>query len=357
MLVLSVNLLHPGARDTEAGKPDIHGAEPPRFSAVDYRQSRFPKPAGQPLIGVNYTHYEIENCTLYKTDIIGYYDEPGVAREVHTQLFRMRKAGVATIRTVIWHETSAAREFWGPVPSEGGRLYEPDRSNLIHFLTEIKRFGFARLTIVFSPQGRNNPLRPEYEPSKFRENWRFIRTVRSLVKRYGPRRTRFDLMSEGAPSETPSDWSPVPRQTGRYLAAMYRRYVSHYGNRDVTISSIASEPNTWADRLRNLVRILKSTGEPMPRWYDVHVPYSPAGASQSLQQVNLVLDQEGQSQPLVVGETAYDSRGHASVIKRFLSTTSRPIEEVSTWYQRTSKGCPIAPPYTPGAYATALGHG
>jgi hypothetical protein len=334
------------------GTGDGKRASPPRFPASDYRQSQFPRPSGQPLIGVNYTHYAFHQCDFAGTGILAYYQEPGVAQRVHAQLFQMRKAGVATIRTVIWHMTDATGQYWGPIPSAGGKLREPYRTNLIRYLTEIRKFGFARFTVSFVPQQTNNPLLRIYEPAKFRENWRFIKVVRALVKRYGPADTRIDLLSEGAPSEVPTPWSPVPRQTSRYLRTIYRLYVRRFGNRDVTVSAIASEPTGVADRLRNLVHILQSAREPLPRWYDVHIPYYAAGASNALQQIDSVLNADRQDQSLVIGETAYDNPGVATSIRNFLQNSSRRIDEISPWYLRRLKGCQVPPPYKPGAYGS-----
>jgi len=163
---------------------------------------------------------------------------------------------VASIRTIIWHLTNANGQRWGPIPSPGGRLEEPYRTSLIRYVTEIRRFGFARLTVSFAPQQTNNPLLPMYEPSKFRENWRFIETVRALVKRYGPRDTRIDLLNEGAPTRRRANGRRVPRQTANYLRTLYRLYVGRFGNRDVSISAISWD---MTNRVRNLVRILDST--------------------------------------------------------------------------------------------------
>jgi hypothetical protein len=263
----------------------------------------------------------------------------------------MRKASVATIRTIIWHMTDPTGQYWGPIPSAGGRLREPYRTNLIRYLTEIRKFGFARLTVSFAPQQTNNPLLPVYRPRKFQENWQFIKTVRFLLKRYGPSDTRIDLLNEGAPSEAPTDWSPVPLQTAGYLRAMYRLYVNRFGNRDVSVSAISWDRT---NRVRSLVRILKSTNEPMPRWYDVHIGYDATHASDALQDADSVLNANGLKQPLVVGETVYDSRGIAETIKRFLQNSARRIDEVLPWYLRSMRGCQVAPPYTPGAYGRAL---
>jgi hypothetical protein len=333
----------------------LEAARPPSFSPADYRQSGFPRSTGEPLIGVNYTHHGFRGCSYDGTGILRSYHEAGIAQKVHRQLFSMRKAGVTTIRTVLWHMTDATDHSWGPVSSAGGRLQAPYRANLIYYLQELRKFGFARFTVSFAPQGANNPLLSTHDQSKLSENWRFIRTVRRLVKRYGPRTTRFDLVNEGAPSEAPSEWSPNPSQTAGYLRTLYRLYVRHYGNRDVTVSSIANEPRRVADRLRQLVHILKKSRVPLPRWYDVHIPYESSSASHSLKEVDRVLEAGQQDQPLVIGETAYNDRGVAKAIRQFLTRSSRRISEVSPWFQYTPRGCQIPPPYKPGAYRSELG--
>jgi hypothetical protein len=325
---------------------------PPRFAASDYRQRSFP-PAHRPLIGVNYTHYAFPNCTFHRTYIPAWYHRPGVAQKVHEQLAGMRKAGIATIRTVLWHD--ATGQDWGPLPSAGGRLREPYRTNLIRYVTEVRRFGFARLTIAFEPERTHNPLRRAYTPDKLAENWRFIREVRSAVERHGPRDTRFDLFSEGAPNETPTSYEPVPAQTAQYIRTLYRLYVKRYGNRDVTVSAIGSmNPAQPTNRVGNLVRILKSSGAPLPRWYDVHVGYDPAGAAYALRQAQSELNAQRQFQPLVIGDLGYDNPAIARAIKRVLRGSARPLEEVSPWYTRVRLGCQVTPPYTPGAYGREL---
>ena len=231
----------PGGNKESVRDPGSSTPSALRFPASDYRQSQFPRlDRRPPLIGANYTHYVFRNCTFYDTDILTSYQRPGVAEKVHAELFQMRKAGIATIRTVIWHTTDATPYRWGVISSAGGKIHEPNRMNLIRYLQEVKKFGFARFTLVFGPKYSNDPLLSSYKPSKFRENWRFIRAVRSLVKRYGPAETRIDLSSEGAPNETPTTYEPVPKQTGRYLRGLYRLYVRRFGNRDVTISTTAS---------------------------------------------------------------------------------------------------------------------
>ncbi len=347
-------------RERARGGEDLRPSSPPQFAAADYLQSRFPRLDRRPLIGVNYTHYAFPNCTFHGTDILASYSKPGVAERVHAQLLQMRKAGVATIRTVVWHMSKPTGEnkFWGPIPSAGGTLREPYRTNLIRYVTEIRKFGFARFTVAFGPRRTNDPLLTIYRPTKFAENWRFIGAVRSLVKRYGPADTRIDLLGEGAPNETPTAYEPLPRQTARYLRTMYRLYVRRFGNGDVSVSAIGSlKPAEPTNRLQNLIRILRSSGEPLPRWYDVHIGFNEAGVSHALRQAETVLIENRGYQPLVIDDAGYDNPRIAKAIKRFLRTSSIQIDEVSPWYTRTRLGCPVSPPYTPGAYGRELSGG
>jgi hypothetical protein len=348
----------PGGDDTGASGDAIvqqgqAPPSPPEFPASDYHQSSFPAPRRRPLVGANYTHYAFPNCTFRNTYVIAHYHKPGVAEKVHKQLFQMRKAGVATIRTILWHD--AKGQPWGPIPSDGGGLREPFRSNLMRFVSEVRRFGFARFTLVFEPKRTHHPLRTAYQPGNFVENWRFIREARTVVKRYGPSDTRFDLLGEGAPNETPTSYEPRPQQTARYLRRMYSLYVRRYGNRDVTVSAIGSlNPATPTNRVQNLVRILRSSGEPLPRWYDVHVGDNPAGAAYALRQAERQLNAERQPQPLVIGDVGHENPGVAQAIKTFVDRSPRRLEEVTPWYTYTLYGCQVPPPYSPGVYGRVL---
>jgi hypothetical protein len=324
----------------------------PRFAASDYGQSNFPKLRGAPLIGANYTHYAFPNCTFHGTLILASYQQPGVAQRVHDQLLEMRKAGIATIRTLIWHTTKPEVSYGLSVPSAGGKLREPYRTNLIRYVSEIRRFGFARFTVSFGPEGTNNPLPLSYDPTKFRENWRFIEAVRSLVKRYGPADTRFDLFNEGAPNETPTTYEPRPEQTALYLRNMYRLYVKRFGNKDVSVSVIAGLHRAQrTNRLEYLIKTLKTSGVSMPRWYDVHIGNIPIRVSHALDETESFLDEYGQHQPIVIGDTAYDSPRMAMQFERFLPRFSHRVEEITPWYRQNRHQCPFTPPYKPGAYA------
>jgi hypothetical protein len=323
-----------------------------QFADAHYGQKRFPA-IGSPLIGANYTHYDFIGCHFSDSDILATYQIPAIRSRVHRELFAMRKNGVATLRTVIWHMTDSSRQHWGPIPSAGGRLSEPYRSNLINYVREVRKFGFVRLTIVFGPRGSNNPRELSYDPAKFNENWRFIQDVRSLVKQYGPRVSRFDILSEGAPSS----YAPKAHiaRVARYLRNMYTHYVRTFGKSDVTVSVIPARRSTdRGNRLQNLINILKSTGLGQPRWYDLHIGYTPSEAEHSLWNSDAVLARNHLSQPIIVGETAYNDRRIAKVIKTFMNESGRRIVEVTPWYIRWTKKCNVDPPYSVGAYRREL---
>jgi hypothetical protein len=156
----------------------------------------------------------------------------------------MRAAGIQSLRLLLWHMSDVSGQDWGVIPSAGGRLVQPYRSNLINYLSDVRAADFKALTLDFGPEWSNDPVgfpQDVYDPAKFDENWSFIRDVRPLVKRFGPAITRIDLLSEGAPSS----YLPASLQRIKdYISEMYRRYVDAFGKSDVTVSAIAPpEPN------------------------------------------------------------------------------------------------------------------
>lgn len=319
-----------------------------RFPAGDYDPSHFP-PLTDPLVGTNYTHRSFEGCHWDGTGILLAYHRPGVAEEVHEQLRAMRRAGIATLRLIVWHMTDIPRERWGVVPSRGGRLPEPYRGNLVAYLTETRRFGFRRVTVSFSPQWSNSPLRHNWDPGKFEENWRFVRDVRGLLKEHGPADTRIDLLNEG----TPSDHLPAALrdQMREYVARLYTAYVQAYGASDVTVSTIAPRtPDDRGNRLHNLIEALASTGLPLPGWFEIHLNYGPEEVLFGLRHADSVLSAHGLSQWLVIGETAYDDSSVAARIGEFMETSERALPEVVQWFARPGEPCDVSPPYSAGAY-------
>lgn len=308
-----------------------------------------------PLIGANYSHYRNESCSLDDTGLIAAYDESGVRRRVRAQLAAMGSAGIETLRLILWHMTQVGTHRWGVVASSGGRLSEPERSNLIRYLRDVRTAGFKQLTISFGPMWTNSPYgQPQYvyEPAKLEENWSFIRDVRALLKGHGPASIRVDLINEGAPSDyTPPEQQPGIRQ---YIAELYRRYVKAYGNEDVLVSAIAQGD---ASRLRQLVEILLGTGEQLPRSFAVHPSYSGAEALRDLRAADATLDSRGLAQPLVIGEEAYDDGPVAQAIAEFMRTSERPVSEVIEWPLTADRPCDnisVSAPYRADAYITAL---
>jgi hypothetical protein len=316
--------------------------------------TRAPAGAGPaPLIGVNYTHFAFPDCSLDDTGIVLTYGEPGVRTKVRRQLAVMRAAGIQTLRLLLWHVTDAGTMRWGVVSSGSGRLAEPYRSNLIHYLGDVRKAGFVQLTLVFAPEGANNPLGGFYDPATFDENWGFIRDVRPLLKEYGPASTRVDLENEGAPP----DWeSPdVLGEAEAYVTKLWSSYVDAFGGEDASFSSVGADgPYDTAARMQNLVDALRAGGRPLPRWFDVHPPYDHDGMLAVLRAVDATLTANGLSQPLVVGETAYDDPGVASAIAQFRAESARPILEVMAWPLRAGGQCSVSAPYRADAYVEGL---
>jgi hypothetical protein len=312
------------------------------------------------LIGANYTHFADGGCrnggnSLLHTGIIQNYGRPGVAALVRRQLTTMRARGLRSLRLIVWHQTDASGLNWGVISSYGGRPAPADAKSLIGYFKAVRAAGFAQLTVSFGPTVVNDPRSPSYDPGRLEENWQFIRYVRALARRYGPRSTHIDLLNEGTPA--PSDKAAVLR-VRTYLAELYGRYVQAYGSADVSVSTISTQsPADAQARLQNLIDALVASGEPLPRWFDVHVAYDSTAAAQELSAVEQTLERDGLDQPLVLGEVAYDDAPTASAISDYVAEFHRPVLEVMEWpltADRPCRGVSVSPPYTANAYIDAL---
>ena len=139
-----------------------------------------------------------------------------------------------------------------------------------------------------------------------------------------------------------------------YLATLYSRYVTTYGNDDVLVSVIAKgDPS----RLAHLVPILRATGQPLPRWFEIHPSFSGTDALQDLRAADATLTANGLSQPLVIGEEAYDDRLVAEAIAEFTRSSDRSVEEILEWPLTADLPCrdmSVSAPYRADAYITAL---
>jgi hypothetical protein len=309
---------------------------------------------GLPLVGVNYSTFGDVGCDFSGYGIVAY----GAGRRVliRHQLAAMRAAGVQTLRTFIWSRHDARGRTWGVVSSAGGRLDRTETKNLINFVRDVRRLGFARLEVAFSPQSTNDPIHPQhhYAPSLFDENWRLIRYVRGIVKQYGgPLDTRFDLLNEGAPSDSQT----TKTQLEAYIAHMYSNYIDAYGNADVTVSSIVSTTVRANDqsRIANLIDTLRSTGRPLPTWFEVHT-YS-TDVLADLRATDATLTAKGLSQPITLGETYYNDRPAASAVATFVRTSSRRLDAALSWPLERRSSCKdisVPPPYKTKAFITAL---
>jgi hypothetical protein len=320
-----------------------------------------------PLVGTAFADWGVDGCKVDGTGIVATYDHPGVRRKVRLQLAAMHAAGLDTIRLLLWHDVTGD-PTGGVVPSRTGRLEEPYRTNLVHYLSDIRAAGFDSLMVDFGPVGPNDPIGAgpvdQYDPSLFDQNWSFIEDVRPLVETYGPATTRIDLLSEGAPSDS---W-PYKQRMEAYITEMYRRYADTFGTDDVVVSAIAP-PDPYTDitqpepghRLQNLIDALRASGRPLPRVFSVHVStwWEPSAANTlyGLRQDDAVLRANGLSQPLIVSETVYDDPALAGAIATFMRTSSRSVLEVQEWPLTATSRCrdfSVAPPYRADAYIEAL---
>jgi len=294
------------------------------------------------MIGTNYAHFGVNNCSVDNQGIIKEYGNPVVRVTVQNQLAQMRMDGVQTLRFILWYTTDIGSHRWGIVPSRGGQLVEPYRTNLQNFLTDVKNAGYLRLSVSFGPEWTNNPNGTEgpgkYDPAKFDENWNFIKDVRGILKSYGPGDTKIDLWNEGVPS---IHQGSSYQQTRDHIKNLYRNYVNEFGNSDVTVSYIGPIGSGGAaDRLQNFIDLVLETGVELPRWFEVHIYTGDENqAYNDLKSAEEVLQRNGLGQPIVVGETYYNDEGTARGISRFVQESPVLVEEVMHWPNERNSAC------------------
>ena len=97
-------------------------------------------------------------------------------------------------------------------------------------------------------------------------------------------------MNEGAP------FLSGPDARIDWVGRMYTRYVETFGASDVGVSA------AWGSSLAGLVQVLRGTGKPLPRWFDVHPHYEYANALDDLKRWDDELSSAGVDQPFVIGE-------------------------------------------------------
>ena len=193
-----------------------------------------PPPAPPPALGANLAWQGNPGCTIDGYGLVARYADPGVRAAVRGDLLAMHAAGLDALRTIVWHVRDPTGEAYGIVPSTGGVLPEPYRSNLEQYAADVRDAGFASLEVSFAPRFANHPGLRVYDPTRLEENWGFVQDVRALVQGSGPPTTTFDLLNEGAPSDDQP--GQVIRQRTAYLEELWRRYAATFGVDDVTVS-------------------------------------------------------------------------------------------------------------------------
>jgi hypothetical protein len=88
-----------------------------------------------PLLGANFARYEETPPHCGGPSIVYHYGAPGVREIVRGQLAAMPAAGMRAMRLIFYHASQAADNL---VHSTGGRLAEPYRANLVHYLQDLR---------------------------------------------------------------------------------------------------------------------------------------------------------------------------------------------------------------------------
>jgi hypothetical protein len=322
-----------------------------------------------PEIGVTYTDLAVSpDCNLNASlGLLKTYHWPGVRTRARRQLAAMRAAGIDSIRILVWNLSDPAANDTNNLPSAGGRLAEPYRTNLIEFATDVRSAGFKSLIVEYSPQWTNNPIGDwgpnglavdRWDPSKFDENWSFIADTRSLFKTYGPTETWFDPASEMAPSDYVD--SVLGPRLDNYISEMYRRYVAAFGKDDLIFTVIDKGDSTETiQRLHHLIAALQATGLGMPPRIGLHPDQSGPSVLPDLRTADATLTASGLDQPVVIGEMVSEGPYSASTardIAEFARTSNRAVPEVYLWFWR-SQNLPhqcVTPPYRANSYIAAL---
>lgn len=319
----------------------------------------------RPEIGVTYMHTAIDRYCGGGQGLIPTYDyNRALARQ---QLAAMRAAGIDSIRILVWHFSTPPQGDVNNLPSAGGHLREPYRTNLVHFVSDVRETGFKSMIVEYSPQWTNSPfgqwgpdglVADTWDPSKFDENWQFIRDTRALIKRYGPAETWFDPASEYAPTDYLD--AVLNHRIDNYLAEMYRRYGSAFGKDDLIFFLIAKGSyDALAQEFKHLVRALESTGYGLPSRFGVHPTQASPVDLENLRDADAIMTQLGLDQPLVIGEMLAEGPKSAALahdVAQFVANSGRLVPEIYLWYSRFASDpvvC-VSAPYRADSYIKAL---
>ena len=323
--------------------------------------------ASHPQIGVTFTNAYVPSDCRIQDAFVKTYHQPGIRTTAQLQLAAMRAAGIDTINTLLWHLSEPANNDTNNIPSAGGRIGEPYRSNLIRFVSDIRTAGFKNLTVDYGPQWTNNPagewgpnglVNDNWDPAKLEENWEFIRDTRTLIKRYGPTETWFDPAMELAPTDYVE--TLLPQRLDNYLADIYRRYVAAFGRDDVVffVGGSGDYLPAYSERFTHLIAALRGTGLEMPPRFGIHPgPWTPDAFMAAVRLADKTLHAHGLDQPLVIGEAPGEgpySAAVAEAIAAFARTSDREIPEVFTWWSNTLFTNCQSPPYSATSYIKAL---
>ena len=305
--------------------------------------------ADQPILlgadSIEYGGGDPPNC--FGPSVLYDYGRATVRAKVRKQLAAMAATGVESLRVFFVFDFDVSENQYF-IPARTGRLEEPFRSSLISYLADIRAAGFRRVTLTFDPRYSADPGHRfgPYDPSTFEASWSLIRDTRPLLKQYGPADTRVDLLNEGAPfingPDARIDW----------VGRMYARYVDAFGADDVSVSAATGSS------LTGLVQALRSTGKPLPRWFDLHPRYEYTTALDDLRLWDAELTAAGVTQPLVIGEVKYNDADVARAVAEFAKTSHHRVEELMEFPAITpgvgeQTRC-VNPPYRIDAYAQAL---
>ncbi|MBV8372625.1 MAG: hypothetical protein JOY69_05140, partial [Candidatus Eremiobacteraeota bacterium] len=237
-------------------------------------------------IGINYNWWAFTRMSLHDCRaqdqprtvpqwILPAYDRVPVRHAVREQLTKMRRAGFASLRIIVFygHDT---RPDPSAFTSLTGDVKPADRMKLANFVGDIARAGFRSLEVVpdFGAENalfcRNRQWGDCFDPRRIGENWRFIAQVsQTAIAAAGRMRVRVDIANEKAPD--PAMPAATLQRAKTYLQTIAGRFQRRFGAR--WLVSVArsghSDPVETSNRL-NLLAADLAEARLVPKFLELH---------------------------------------------------------------------------------------
>ena len=315
-------------------------------------------------IGMNYNWFGLNaagltDCVDHSASvftgegIVPLYNQSGKRELVSQQLRMMRSSGFDSLRILIGARENYRDNGSGPIPVKAGQFDSLYDQNIINFIGDIAKSGYAKIEVAFAFYDNLNPYCRIKEfgdcfvVGSQSSNWATMRRVIDDVNRSkGTLRVRFDLLNEGCPSQYLS--SLTRKHVEDYLKNIILNYRLNYKTNDWVVSCADS---AMGERVMYMGAIIHDLDLPI-KIMELHTYVADEGQiEESLHAADLLL--KGPGSELVIGESLYNNEAQVKIIERYIvMNPSTKLREVLQWPLISRKGgCQIdtAPPFRPGS--------